>query len=78
MEMNIHKLKTSRENFHEVFMGRKTFEVRKNDMNFQKNDIILFREWDDDLQEYTGRQMVRRISYIQFSVVDGYVIMALA
>jgi hypothetical protein len=82
MENNIHELKTCKEYFEEVFMGRKTFEVRKNDRNFQKGDILILKEWDNEKQEYTGRQMARGISYIlnvgQFGVENGFVVMALA
>ena len=79
---NIHELKTWKEYFEEVFMGRKTFEVRKNDRNFQKGDILILKEWDNENQEYTGRQMARGISYIlnggQFGVENGFVVIALA
>lgn len=82
MENNIHELKTWKEYFEEVFMGRKTFEVRKNDRNFKKGDILILKEWDNEKQEYTGRQMARGISYIltggQFGVENGFVVMALA
>lgn len=82
MENNIHELKIWKEYFEEVFMGRKTFEVRKNDRNFQKGDILILKEWDNEKQEYTGRQMARGISYIlnggQFGVENGFVVMALA
>ena len=82
MKNNIHELKTWKEDFEEVFMGRKTFEVRKNDRNFQKGDILILKEWDNEKQEYTGRQMARGISYIlnggQFGVENGFVVMYLA
>ena len=77
----IHELKTWKEYFEEVFMGRKTFEVRKNDRNFQKGDILILKEWDNEKQEYTGRQMARAVSYIltggQFGVEAGFVVMAI-
>lgn len=82
MENNIHELKTWKEYFEEVFMCRKTFEVRKNDRNFQKGDILILKEWDNEKQEYTGRQMARGVSYIlnggQFGIENGFVVMALA
>lgn len=63
-------------------MGRKTFEVRKNDRNFKKGDILILKEWDNEKQEYTGRQMARGVSYIlngsQFGIENGFVVMALA
>lgn len=79
--MTIHELKTWKEYFEEVFMGRKTFEVRKNDRNFKKGDIIILKEWDNETDDYTGRQMERGVSYIlqggQFGIDNGFVVMAL-
>ena len=79
--MTIHELKTWKEYFEEVFNGRKTFEVRKNDRNFKKGDIIILQEWDNETQDYTGRQMARGVSYIlqggQFGIENGFVVMAM-
>lgn len=36
----IHEVKTNPEYFEEVFMGRKTFEIRLNDRNYQVNDFL--------------------------------------
>lgn len=82
MENTVHELKIWKEYFDEVFMGRKTFEVRKNDRNFRKGDILILKEWDNEKQEYTGRQMARCIYYIlnggQFGVENGFVVMSIA
>ena len=49
------------------------------DVYVSKHDL---KEWDNEKQEYTGRQMARGISYIlnggQFGVENGFVVMALA
>jgi ASC-1-like (ASCH) protein len=77
-----HNLKIWKEYFEEVFMGRKTFEVRKNDRNFHKGDILILKEWDNEKQEYTGREMARNVTYIleggSFGLKKGFVIMAIA
>jgi len=82
MENNIHELKTWKEYYEQVFMGRKTFEVRKNDRNFQKGDILILKEWDNEKKEYTGREMARRVIYIlsggQFGIENGFVVMSIA
>ena len=77
----IHELKTWKEYFSEVFIGLKTFEVRLNDRDFQKDDILILKEWDNVKQEYTGRQLARQVSYIlhggQFGIEQGFVVMAI-
>lgn len=81
MENRIHELKTWEEYFQEVFMGHKTFEVRKNDRNFKKGDVLILKEWDNKKERYTGREMVRNISYIleggQFGIEKDYVVLAI-
>ena len=81
MKNNIHELKTWKEYFQEVFLGRKTFEVRKNDRDFQKGDTLILEEWDNKKQEYTGRRMVMNVSYIlqggQFGIEEGFVVMSI-
>jgi ASC-1-like (ASCH) protein len=77
----IHELKTWPEYFQEVFAGRKTFEVRKNDRDFKKGDILILLEFDPNTNEYTGGRVRRKVTYIleggNFGVEFGYVIMAI-
>lgn len=81
MNNAIHELKTWKEYFEEVFTGSKTFEVRVNDRNFRKGDILILKEWDKDKNEYTGRKMARIVSFIleggQFGIEKGFVVMAI-
>lgn len=56
--MKIHKLKIKHEYLEEVELGRKSFELRKNDRDYQIGDIISFIDIDknickDDLYEIT-------------------------
>lgn len=46
MEETIHELKTWSPFFEAIANEEKTFEVRRNDRDFQVGDILLLREWD--------------------------------
>ena len=58
----IHKLKILPEFFPLVEKGKKRFELRKNDRNYQEDDILLLQEYFDS--EYTGRQCVVKITNV--------------
>lgn len=77
----IHELKTWQEYYVRIFMGSKNFEIRKNDRHFQVGDYLNLKEWDNEKQEYTGRELTRRVSYIlnggQFGIEEGYVVMSI-
>lgn len=74
----IHELKCWPEFFHAVFMGKKNFEVRKNDRDFKEGDYLTLHEWDSESGQYTGQKLSRRITYIlpggKFGIEDGYVV----
>lgn len=60
----IHELKTWIPYFKEVESGNKPFEIRENDRNFQKHDILHLREYDKDKEKYTGRYLKVKVTYI--------------
>lgn len=62
MKIIDHELKIHPKYFCEVLKGNKTFEVRKNDRNFQAGDTILLREFDGIT--YSGQTLVIRIKYL--------------
>lgn len=83
--MRTHELKTLPEYFEEVWKGRKTFEVRKDDRGFKRWDRLRLNEWAPDTG-YTGRQVVAEVSYIfrgevapgqRSMMADGCVVMAI-
>lgn len=77
----IHELKTWNEYFEEVLMGHKTFEIRKNDRDFKKGDTLILKEWNPKTEQYTGREMARKVTYIlkggAFGLEKGFVVMAI-
>lgn len=78
----IHELKTWKGFYDDVFMGRKSFEVRKNDRGFEKGDTLILKEWDNLKNEYTGRQLARTATYIlsggQFGIEKEFVVIGLS
>ncbi|MDB4378293.1 DUF3850 domain-containing protein [bacterium] len=76
-----HELKTWNEYFEETLMGHKTFEIRKNDRNFQKGDVLILKEWDNFRKTFTGRKLSRDVTYVfkggQFGLEEDFVVMAI-
>lgn len=81
-EAQTHELKTWPEYFEAIVSGEKTFELRKDDRDFQVGDALLLREWDPITREYTGKSTRRGVSYILrnawFGIADGYVVLSLS
>lgn len=80
-KINKYALKISPKYFDDVASGRKNFEIRKNDRNYQVGDYVKFKEWKDG--HYTERETKHyRITYIltdcpQYGLQEGYCILAL-
>lgn len=73
--MKKHELKIWGVFFNAVVNGRKTFELRIMDRDYKVGDFILLREWDKNLNDYTGRQCNVFITYIYEStdfMREGY------
>ena len=77
MSRQHHYLKTENEYFREIERGEKKFELRKNDRNFQKNDIVHLEEVVNGVK--TGRSLPPlEIQYIliggKYGLPEGYCI----
>jgi hypothetical protein len=76
-----HKLKCWREPFRATLENQKRFEFRKNDRDFQVGDVLVLEEYDPDAKRYTGRSIMRTVSYMlkgpQFDIPAGYCVMSL-
>ncbi len=65
-----HELKCWPEFFQAMLEGHKPFDARRNDRNFQVNDILILREWTpadsvySTVGEYSGREMGAYVTYI--------------
>jgi hypothetical protein len=79
--MKTHDLKIERKYFDDVITERKRFEVRKNDRDYQVNDILSLNEYDKDKQIYTGRHILAKVLYIlddNTFLKEGYVVLSIS
>ncbi len=76
----IHELKEHPKHFQDVLEGKKTFEVRRHDRDFQVGDLLALNEIDPYSGKYTGRCCLVYVDYI-LSDLDycktGYSILAI-
>lgn len=76
----VHYIKCEKELFSDVVGGYKSFEIQKNDRDYQPGDDIVLREYDKELAELTGRET--RVSIIYFladypGIEPGYCILGI-
>ena len=75
-----HTLKTWTEPFEFVWDGRKPYEIRNDDRNFQVGDIVKLAEWDKDAEEFTDRFIEGPITYLtrgpDWGIPKGLVVFA--
>ncbi len=80
----VHALKMYENFFEAVASGEKTFEVRKNDRNYQVGDILALNEYklnESGKGSYTGRHLIVKVTYIlELGLIckaDDYVVMSI-
>lgn len=49
--------------FDQILKGIKTFDIRLGDSNIDEGDIIIFKEFDQNKEEYTGREVIKKVVY---------------
>jgi hypothetical protein len=81
MTGEVHNLKTHPDPFRDIITGKKPFEYRWNDRNFQVEDILRLTEYDPRAKMFTGREAVARVTYILhggvFGIPEGFCIMGI-
>ncbi|MEJ8547111.1 DUF3850 domain-containing protein [Brevibacillus borstelensis] len=60
----IYDLKIFPEHFRDVRAGIKTAELRLNDRNYQPGDVLVLREYDSQVREYTGAVETRTVTHV--------------
>lgn len=72
----IHNLKILPTYFEDVTIGKKIFEIRKNDRDFQIGDSLVLHEWKGN--HYTGRTIVKTVCYVtDFKQRSKYVVLGI-
>jgi hypothetical protein len=71
-----HELKVYDQFFKALWCGDKTFEIRKNDRNFEERDEICLQENTNGSHDgYTGREIDGVITFLtDFEQKKGYVV----
>lgn len=79
--MKVHYLKIKEEYYRDVMIGLKTFELRKNDRDFQVGDILMLIKLDEKGNE-TDKVIRKKVTYIlkdcpQYGLKEGYAILGI-
>jgi ASC-1-like (ASCH) protein len=77
MRMNKeHHLKILPEYYNAVRYGAKTFEIRKDDRNYEVGDTLILKEYEND--SFTGNLIRAVVTYItDYAQTDDYIVMAI-
>ena len=62
--MKRHAIKIWPDYFGAVCLKRKTFELRKNDRDYQPGDHVVMKEWDPMTRKYTGGKIEATIGWM--------------
>ena len=60
----IHVLKCWPQYYRAIESGAKTWEIRKNDRDYQYGDILCLRPWDPETQTHLPGELRVRVTYI--------------
>lgn len=75
-----HDLKLVQPHFNDVKSRTKTFEVRKDDRDYNVGDTLILRLFDSETQMYDGEFLMRKITYLlrdKQYVKEGFVILGI-
>jgi len=78
--MKVHELKIAPKYYEAVKCGDKRFEIRLNDRDFKKGDIVVLKRWESDIGfDPRFNPIVRYITYItDFEQKPGFVVFGLS
>jgi hypothetical protein len=62
--MKSHVIKCWPEYFQPLAIGQKSFEIRKNDRDYNLGDTLIIKEWNPETGKDTGRWVCKTITYM--------------
>ena len=65
----IHAIKITPRYFEDILSGKKSFEIRLNDREYQQGDYLALNEWEQTSAvggHYTGRSILAFVDYILY------------
>lgn len=62
--MNTIEKKILPEYFDAIASGRKKYELRLADFDVAEGDALKLREWNPDSKQYTGREIIKKVTYV--------------
>lgn len=76
--MTVHELKIEPVYLNQIIEGIKTFEIRKNDRDFQIEDTLILHEYFRSTKECSGRHAFVKVVYIScFMQQKGNVVLGI-
>lgn len=75
--MKLHILKLQQPFFDDVYCGRKDFEVRKNDRNFEVGDRLKFIEYPSENPRFIFRDIKYILDGGKYGIASDYVVLGL-
>lgn len=71
-----HELKCWPDSFAGLWDKTKTFELRYNDRNYTAGDTLRVREWNNETEKYTGREVTLKVLSIKVGGIGHFVPLA--
>ncbi len=81
-ESKMHSLKTWPEQFKDVVLGVKKFDIRFNDRDYKNGDVLVLQEFNPKNGQYTGEGYSVVVGHVLdggvFGIESGYYVMSIA
>ncbi len=50
--------------FERILRGEKKYELRLADFECRSGDVLVLKEWDPTMKQYTGRMMEKEVTFV--------------